>query len=370
MPSSLHDPSVNALFDAMPTPLLTFSVNGQVSFANKAAKLHPGKPVEAMSGKPVIKSLANDITLGKVKLPYVAEVELSGGQRVKGQFMKGMSGLDIAFVILQAADVAKDEQASSSGKGLADIIALLRDEVGPPLRKLSGLLGSLPESPEGAQLEEAAAALNERLRRLADLVAVFGDDVLITEDRVELGDLVKSVCEELTPKATAKKVHFEITEPTQTLPPLYGNAKMLRRAFYECFDNAITHSRKEINSQQSLSVAVNYTLTGEHVLITVRNQGAMPEETKGVETRTLLNKSSSAGGTEGNGRLGLPLVHRIIGLFGGNMRMTAVGDDEVRVMMEFPTGAPQRGQAQLDIAQAQRYAVDLAQLMSRRKKDK
>jgi hypothetical protein len=45
------------------------------------------------------------------------------------------------------------------------------------------------------------------------------------------------------------------------------------------------------------------------------------------------------------------------------------GDDEVRVMLEFPTGAPIRGQARIDIAQAQRYAADLAQLMSRRRKE-
>jgi len=51
------------------------------------------------------------------------------------------------------------------------------------------------------------------------------------------------------------------------------------------------------------------------------------------------------------------------------MRISAVGDDEVRVLMEFPTGAPQRAQSQLDIAQIQRYATDLAQLMSRRKKE-
>ena len=116
-------------------------------------------------------------------------------------------------------------------------------------------------------------------------------------------------------------------------------------------------------------VKVTYNLTGEHVLISVRNLGAMPEESHGIETRDLLARGSGASAPESTGRLGLPLVRRIVGMHGGNMRMTAVGDDEVRVLMEFPTGAPQRGQAQLDIAQAQRYAADLAQLMSRRKKE-
>jgi len=369
MAINYHQPSVNALLDVMPLPMLTFGVNGSVTYANKAAKSHPGRPVEAMGGKPVIKALAHDLTLGKIKLPYPATVQLDAGIKVKGDFMSGLSGLDIAFVIKADASAQSEEQTETRS-GLSDIIALLRDEVGPPMRKLSGTLGAMPQGVKTPEFEEAAQALDQRLRRLSDLIAVFGDDVLVNEDRVELEALVQSVCDELRPKARAKKVYFEVQPPAQPLPPLYGNARMIRRAFYECFDNAVTHSRLEINSRQDLKVRVSYMLTGEHVLITVRNQGAIPEEEKGIETRDVFGKVQPGTAQDGKGKLGLALVQRIIGLFGGNMRMSSVGDDEVKVMMEFPTGAPLRGQTQLDIAQAQRYAADLAQLMSRRKKEK
>jgi anti-sigma regulatory factor (Ser/Thr protein kinase) len=166
------------------------------------------------------------------------------------------------------------------------------------------------------------------------------------------------------PKAQAKKVVLEVIDPEQTLPPLYGNSRIIRRAICECIDNAITHSRREVNSQQNLEVRIQYFLTGEHVLITVRNQGAIPED-KGIEVREAFAPASAPG----NGRLGLPLVNRIVGLHGGNMRITSSVEDEVRVMLEFPTGAPQRGHDRLDLAQVQRYATDLAQLMSRRRKE-
>ncbi len=55
MAVNLHQPSVYALFEAMPIPLLTLGVSGLVTYANSAAKQHPGRPVESMSGKPVIK---------------------------------------------------------------------------------------------------------------------------------------------------------------------------------------------------------------------------------------------------------------------------------------------------------------------------
>lgn len=367
MTVNYHQPSVNALLDAMPLPVLTFGVSGAVTFANKAAKAHPGRPVEVMGGRAVIKSLVHDLTLGKIKLPYSANVELDGGIKVKGDFMAGLSSLDISFVIKADGTAAKEEPAAPQ-VDLGRVMALMRDEVMPPMRKVSGLLGALPANPKNDEVEDALQALDQRLRRMTDLIAVFGDEVLVTEDRVELASLVKQVCEELRPKAVAKKVAFEVQEPSQTLPPLYGNAQMIHRALYECFDNAVTHSRREVKSNQSLSVKVSYTLTGEHVLITVRNQGAIPEE-EGIETRDVFAKPVAGGPNDGKGQLGLPLVQRIIGLFGGNMRMTSVGDDEVKVMMEFPTGAPLRGQTRLDIAQAQRYASDLAQLMSRRKKE-
>jgi hypothetical protein len=98
----------------------------------------------------------------------------------------------------------------------------------------------------------------------------------------------------------------------------------------------------------------------------VRNQGAIAPEDKGIETRDLF---AARNPTHANGRLGLPLVNRIVGLHGGNMRMSIVDGEDTRVMIEFPTGAPQRGQANLDMEQAQRYAADLAQLMHRRKKE-
>jgi len=360
MAVNYHQPSVNAVLDAMPKPLLTFGVNGQLTYCNAAAKAHPGNPAQSMAGKPVIKSLASDIQLGKVKLPYAADVELDGGLKVKGRFLPGLSGLDTAFLIESDVQAAAPRRTAE----LSDIIALLRDEVGPPLRKLSSLLGNLPPGPDAEQLESAAAALDDRLRRLADLIAVFGDELLVNDDRIELPEVIASVCAEFRPKAQAKKVVLEVIDPEQTLPPLYGNSRIIRRAICECIDNAITHSRREVNSQQNLEVRIQYFLTGEHVLITVRNQGAIPED-KGIEVREAFAPASAPG----NGRLGLPLVNRIVGLHGGNMRITSSVEDEVRVMLEFPTGAPQRGHDRLDLAQVQRYATDLAQLMSRRRKE-
>ena len=370
MAVQLHQPSVYALFEAMPVPLLTLGVSGLVTYANNAAKQHPGRPVESMSGKPVIKALVADAILGKLKLPYSAEVELADGNRMIGKFMAGPAGLDIAFLAQGAPEQSTRSTPQSGRMGLTQIVELLRDEVGPPMRNFSAQLKALPPSPLGSTLEHAENELGNRLDRLSDLLKVFGDDVLASDDRIELLPLLKSVCRGLAPQSDKLGVRFEILELHESLPPIYGNEKLIRRALHECLDNALVHSRQEMNVRSTLTVEIRFTLSGEHILLSVRNKGAAVLKYSGREPLLPFTPTTVGATEEPLTRLGLPLVQRIVGLHGGNMRLSTGHDDTVQVLLEFPTGAPRRGAAQLGVAQAQIYAKDLARLMSRRHKEK
>jgi len=370
MAAQFHQASVYALFDAMPVPLLTFAVSGLVTYANSAAKNHPGRPVEAMNGQAVIKSLVADATLGKLKLPYSTEIELADGHRINGQFMPGPAGLDVAFLARQEAGTQLETDSNARQMQLKNIIELLRDEVRPPLNHLNGQLKALPPSPDNTALGKAAEALSRRLQRLADVITVFGDEIMLTHDRIELLPVFAAVRRELSERAANMGVSIDLQTPEQTLPPIYGNEKLIRRALYECLDNALIHSRKEVTGGQALSVEIRFTLSGEHVLVGVRNRGATTLKVAGNDTLHPFTAPPKGSAAEPVTRLGLPLVQRMVGLHGGQMRLSTTEQDTVQVLMEFPTGAPQRGQAELSVAQAQRYAQDLAQLMSRRKKEK
>lgn len=366
--ANLNISSVNALFDASPLPLLLFGVSGQVNFANRAAHEHAGKPVEAMNGQEVIKKLIKDATLGAIKLPYDADIQMIDGSLMHGRFMAGPSGLDIAFVML----AGEDEGYAAQGMKLKDIIELLKAEVSPPIQYLLGQVDSLSTLP-GTQLAQAAEILKQRLSRLGDLIQVFGEDIVNCSDRMELLPLVRQVCEELSTKVVDSGVSFTFTEPKQTLPPIYGNQRLLKRAFYECLDNAVTYSRRQIDANLGLDVEIRFTFSGQHILVSIRNRGVTNLKVSNQEklrpfvqaTKPTENAPSPA-----SPRLGLPLVQRIVALHGGNMRLNTVDADTVQILMEFPTGAPARGNKDLDKAQAEAYAKDLAQLMSRRKKEK
>lgn len=371
MAVNYHQPSVIALFDAMPVPMLTFGVSGKVTFANAAAKGHPGQILAAMDDKPAIKSLVADAVLGKIKLPYPMDVELLNGLRMKGHFMAGPAGLDVAFMAL-AEGAGSAQGTPDSRMSLKETISFLRDEVGPPLRNFIMALRAQPQpQPQddtAKALDSAAKALHERLSRLDDLIGVFGDEVAFADDRLEVVPLIQALCRELAQRAQGMRVSFEIMPAEQTLPPIYGSEKLIRRAFYECLDNAMVHSRREVDGHQNSTVEVRFKMTGTHVLVGIHNRGAT--RLKVSSANVLKPFAQPQSHDEPVTRLGLPLIQRIVALHGGSMRMNTSGDDNVNLLLEFPTGAPLRGQNQLDVAQAQRYANDFAQLMSRRKKEK
>ena len=367
MAVNLHQPSVYALFDACASPLLTFGVSGAVTFANQAARQHPGRPVEAMGGNDVVKALIADGILGKIKLPYRADIELLDRHRMAGQFMAGPAGLDIAFLgaSAEAGGVASSAPAHLE---LKHIMELLRDEMLPPLQHFATQLKALPRLPLGSAISHAEQELSQRMQRLVDLTAVFGDDVMALEDRIEIQPLLRSICDQLSPRAAGAAVRFVLVDPGEPLPPIYGNEKLVRRAFHECLYNAMIHSRKEVSVRDTVTVEIRFTLSGEHVLVSVRNRGVTSVRVAGTGEVPLFAASSRTAPAGTAARLGLPLVKRIVALHGGNLRFGAVGDDTVQMLVEFPTGAPHRGGARLDIEQAQRYAQDLAKLLSRRKK--
>lgn len=388
MPSIYGQTQVHALLDVLPLPIMTFEATGKLTFSNKAAKQHLENPVESLSGKPVIKNVAKAFALGKLKPPCTVKLSLDGDRIILGEFTYGLSGLDLALVIKHTNEAGTAAPGTSTAKidpseaalttrkpagphkSMADIIGLLRDEVGPPLHRLLGLFENFKGNPETTPIKLAVQALDQRLGRISDLISVFGDEVLMSEDRIETIALVRSVCKELEPLATSRKVYFEIVEPEQSFPALYGNTNILRRAFHECLENAINHSREEIDNQQLLAIKVQASLVGEYFLLTIRNKGALPNNSRTIEAGPLFANPQADINAQGSGRLGLPLAERIVVLFGGNIRISASGGEEVCVMIELPTGAPRRGQADLKVAQTQRYAADLAKLLHLRKKDK
>jgi len=109
-------------------------------------------------------------------------------------------------------------------------------------------------------------------------------------------------------------------------------------------------------------------MMGPRALIVFRDCGVFaPRSATAVEMPGVARGARPAA-TRLNARdqIGLKLCQHIVSLHGGQLR-DEVEDGIHNFLIDLPTGAPHRSdaQSQVDTAQAQRYATDLAALMAR-----
>ena len=375
MATSMHPNSVIGLLNAMGTPLLTFAVNGKVSFSNQAAKIHPSHPLESLNGNPVVRTVISEAMTGKIKLPHGEPIKV-GDQTLSCRFMQGPAGNDIACVVLGYS--GETHQADRFAK-LQDVLESLRTDIMPPMTKLSSQLRTLKDQEQGRNDDSeppsitAVNNLFERMKRLYELIGVFGDQVAGAFDRIDVLQTLNLVLAEMMPAAIKTKVDFDLVFPDYTLPPIYGSPVMIRRALFESIDQAIKEARKEVDPKAEVTVQVRLALQGQHVLLFVKSKGAKVAaaqekiELKKLRTLNLMVSEDTAFQFKQVAKLGLPLIERIVHLHGGGMRKQNADGDAVELMLELPTGEPHRGSfGNMMQEQLKLYAQELSKLKGRK----
>lgn len=356
------------LLDLVDAPLMLFTPEGRVAFANRAAKTMAARPVLSLPGDPKIRSLVAAVSTGQPVSITTIDVEVNADEgtiRLRCNCApKPIAGLMAMSVteMPSTSDTPGAATSSSAAEGaspqrlsLQDIMGLIKSDLGPSIDRVL-------QSPGTHTVE----ALKERLDRLSELVDVFGEDVLIGEDRVLVPDTVRNICQELTPLASEHGVQFSLQESTEDLPPVYGSRKLLRRALFECLKNAVVHSSAPKGAQSAI-VGISMRASGHHLLASIRNLGVVPAAVLAKQANQLFRPEAAQKDTSAPPpalQIGLPLVQRILQLHGGRLKVEDE-DGSLSVQLEIPTGAPLRNTHHLDLLQAQIYAEDLSTLMAR-----
>ncbi|WP_302172988.1 sensor histidine kinase KdpD [uncultured Hydrogenophaga sp.] len=365
-----------ALLDMIGSPMVLFGPEGQVVFANQAARRLPSRPALVLPSDPRIRQQVRQVIQLQVDEPVTLRVQVHADQ--------GVSELDCAFPARPVANLAvmlitpvEASEGTGSGSGgdsalpdrlsLPQIMQLLRSEIVPPMQAVMARAHEAASDPRG--LADGVQHLSDRLTRLIDLVDVFGDDALIGEDRVLMPEMLKAVCTELVPLTRARGVSVLIEDHQDQLPPVYGSQRLLHRAVHECLHNAIEHARGGVADSQPVAVRVAFAVSGQHLQLAVHSLGAVTAAVLNRHAATLFraNPGLPASGSQQGLRIGLPLAQRILQLHGGHLRVDD-DDGELAVRLEVPTGAPMRNTHHLDLLQAQIYAEDLSKLMARSRK--
>ena len=325
--------SNEAIFAALPDPLLMLSGERRIVRANPAAeelfdsappgRTLAGQDLTAVARDPVLLGAIDDVLRGAEG--RIAEFSLPGP--VVRQLTARIARLtgparDGTIAIMTLHDLTALKRAEQMR---ADFVANASHELRTPLASLLGFIETLrgPARDDADARERFLTVMQDQGRRMSRLV-----EDLLSLSRIELQEhtsprgtadlerVVRSVAGTLQPQARAKEMRIEVE--IEALPPVLGDADELAQVFQNLIDNALKYGRAGTAVRITGDVAEAGTSAARHlgrpgVAISVADQGEgiarehLPRLTERFY-RVDTARSRKLGGTG----LGLAIVKHIL----------------------------------------------------------
>ena len=352
------------LLENLKPGLLWVSRDGLVRYANGDAGARTGLAPGRRLYDPDMARAVSAVVTGREPRAvnaFGAPAQQGGAvPELKCRVIPGLAA-DDAFVLIG------NDPSADHGAAFENLLHVVQHDLRDPLAAAGKALhaaqaGGAPDGVDAlfGSIDELLLTLN----KLIDLASVWGSSALLANDRIELWPLLQQVWGELQSLAQSRsiKVRFRAQGAAESLATIYGSEPWLRRVFVECLESALRSARP------GATLDIAHVQLGPRALIVFRDCGvfathssdavAMPSAAKGTQP--------TARRLSANDQIGFKLCQHIVSLHGGRLREE--NEDGLRnFMIDLPTGAPHRNmaQSQIDIAQAQSYAADLASLMAR-----
>jgi hypothetical protein len=365
-------PSLELVFSHLAGGLLWLSADGSLKYVTpKATRLSGFEAGQVMPDCTLKKAVA---VIGSGRHPKPIEMEYlppgGEGRLLHAKAAPGLAAGDV-FVFL--------DEAAPHGEPLAldNLMTVIRTDLTPPLDRLQRGLQRVKDGDADldsvADSAAQAAGIVETLKRMVDLSSLWSSDSLLANDRIEIWSVMQDAWKQAQPFAETRKVTVRLVNriAEDTMPVTYGSDFWVRRVVSESLQAAL----RAAGSGATLDIELRQM--GPRVLIVFRNSGMWPAAARGAVTLNDGNARPArrdarpaAAPVAAKDLIGLHLCERIIRLHGGLLREEADDDGLRNFLIDLPTGAPGREthDAQMDAAQAQRYASDLSALMARRRK--
>jgi len=352
--------SLAELLENMKSGLLWVQRDGVVRYANESAAtrtgLAPGRKLYDPDLTKAVTAAVGGQSTPLVKAVGAAPAGRGGALEMSCRVIPGLAR-DDAFVLIGAD--------AGDGDAYDNLMEVIRSDLRDPLQaagKALQLAAHGSGAHEADALVDGIADVMRVLDKLVDLAELRNSGALLANDRIQLWPLLQSVWGELEPTALGRsvKVHFRAQTEAHGLATLYGSEHWLRRVFLECLESAIRGARA------GGTLEIEHHQMGPRALIVFRDCGVFAKNSApAIELPHHAGKPKAAPRRAARDHIGFKLCQHIVALHGGQLR----DEDEDGVhnfLIDLPTGAPHRNEnPQLDIAQAQQYARDLAALMAR-----
>ncbi|MET0335282.1 MAG: sensor histidine kinase [Rhizobacter sp.] len=345
------------LLENLKSGMLWVSRDGVVRYANGEGGSRTGLAAGQRLYDPDMARTVSAVVAGRAARAVTAlgaPAQLGGAiPELKCRVIPGLSA-DDAFVLI-GRDPAMD-----GGAAFENLMRVIRHDMHEPLQTARDRLGAAGQGEGRDGLLEPLEEILALLGKLVDLAEMWGSSALLANDRIEIWPLLQSVWAEAQPVAQARslKVRFHANAAAESLATIYGSEPWLRRVFSECLSSALRASRP------GATLNIEHVQMGPRALIVFRDCGVFaPRNAGSVELPT--GPARPVQRLDGPDQIGLKLCQHIVSLHGGQLREEKE-DGACNFLIDLPTGAPHRtDHTQIDIAQAQHYARDLAALMAR-----
>lgn len=244
-----------ALFEAIPDPLILVDADRVVRRANAAARelfgeAVAGRDVAALLREP---DLVDAIEEGLAGRAAIANVDLDWPGPPERHFSVRFAQAPEAqarAILLALRDVTALKQAE---KMRADFVANVSHELRTPLSALLGFTETLrgPARDDAPARDRFLGIMQEQAQRMTRLVRDLLSLSRIEEtehtpptERVEVPRVIGGVVDTLALQARAKGTTVEVDAPAN-LPPVSGDADQLAQVFQNLIDNAIKYGKPQ-----------------------------------------------------------------------------------------------------------------------------
>ena len=201
-----------------------------------------------------------------------------------------------------------------------DLLSMVTHDIKGPLTVILGYTDLLTDPGEQlsdsevqstlGRIHESATQIDALVANFVELARIEAGRLEVARRQVDLTDVVRGVCERLTPPARRKGITIAID--VGPLPPVLGDAPQLERVFANILGNAIKYTKR------GGRIAVSGQAEVATVRLAVRDTGVGIEAAELPHVFERYRRAGSDAGVEGTG-LGLFIARTIVEAHGGDV---------------------------------------------------